>query len=176
MKKEKIIICGGSGSGKDHLLKGLIKKGEKYSPKITTRPIRKGEKNGIDYIYTTNEDFNYLMGENEHLIKCFQKFTINEENWYYYITEENFNNNNLFIMTPYELAFLSDEERNGCFVVYLAIDENIRRKRISRRNDNKDSVERRIQADKKDFRNFKDYDMKITDPEFDIDLIYEFAN
>ena len=175
MKNEKICICGPSGSGKDFLLRGLIKKGEKYSPKITTRPKRQNEVDGVDYIFTTNEDFDYLMGENQHLIKCFQKFEIKGENWYYYITQENFDNNSVFIVTPHELSFLTIEERKGCFVVYLDIDEDTRRKRISRRNDNKDSVERRILSDKEDFYYFKNYDMKITDPEFEIDMIYGFA-
>ena len=31
-KKEKIIILGKSGAGKDHLLRGLIKKGLVYLP------------------------------------------------------------------------------------------------------------------------------------------------
>ena len=78
-------------------------------------------------------------------------------------------------MTPYELSFLTKEERKGCFVIYLDIDEDIRRKRISRRNDNQDSVERRILSDKEDFLFFKNYDMKISDPEFEIDMIYGFA-
>ena len=43
MKREKFIILGQSGSGKSYLVNGLIKLGEKYSPKVTTRPIRQGE-------------------------------------------------------------------------------------------------------------------------------------
>ncbi len=37
-KREKIILTGKSGSGKDFLLRGLVKKGLIYSPKFTTIP------------------------------------------------------------------------------------------------------------------------------------------
>jgi guanylate kinase len=173
MKNEKIIICGGSGSGKDFLLKGLIEKGERYEPKITTRPIRQGELNGVNYNYINNNQFTMLY-ENDQ-IKVHQKFIVNDQTWYYALTKENFKTNNLFIMTPYELSFLTEEERKGCFVVYLDIPESIRRQRIFGRNDNNDSVQRRLDADRQDFMTFTDYDMKISDHEFDIDLIYDFA-
>ena len=173
MKNEKIIIVGGSGSGKDFLLKGLIAKGERYSPKITTRPSREGEINGLDYDFITENIFNVLYDNDQ--IKTCQKFNVNNQIWYYAISKENFNNNNLFIMTPYELSFLTEKERKGCFVVYLSINENIRKKRILKRNDNNDSVNRRLESDRIDFMDFTDYDMKLSDPEFDIDLIYSFA-
>ena len=51
-------------------------------------------------------------------------------------------------------------------VIYLAIPEEIRRERMNRRVGNADSVERRIASDRKDFENFTDYDIKITDPNF----------
>lgn len=173
MKSEKIIICGGSGSGKDHLLKGLIKKGERYEPKLTTRPIRDGEIDGIDYNFITEEKFNDLFEKD--LIKAHQHFRIKNKDWFYAITKENFENNNLFVMTPVELSFISKEERKGCFVVFLDIPEDIRKTRILERNDNNDSVDRRIFADRIDFRYFSDYDMKICDPEFDVNMVYGFA-
>ena len=173
MKTEKIIILGKSGSGKDYLLRGLIQKGERYAPKLTTRPIRKGEKDGVEYNYLNNEEFISLKESNQ--IKVYQKFIINDVDWYYGLTTENFNNNNLFIMTPAELEQLSTEERKGCFVVYLDIDAVTRKIRIANRYDNNDSIDRRIKADDEDFKNFKDYDMKLTDPEFEINLIYDFA-
>ena len=173
MKNEKFIIVGKSGSGKDFLLKGLIDKGERYAPKVTTRPIRKGEVNGLEYDFIDNQQFQFLIEEKR--IKVQQKFIINGQNWNYGITVENFNRHNLFIMTPYEITQLSDDDRKGCFIVYLDIDENTRRKRISSRFDNNDSIDRRIAADDQDFLYFDTHDLKISDPNFDIDLVYQFA-
>ena len=170
-KQEKIIIVGKSGSGKDHLLRGLVKKGLRYSPKYTTRPQRKLETNGQEYFFIQNSDFESMLESSQ--ILTYQKFDIFGSLWYYAISKDNFNDNQVFIMTPYELSCLKSEIRKGCFVVYLDIDINIRRKRISGRNDNSDSVERRLAADEEDFRDFKDYDLKISDPDFEIDMVYD---
>ena len=76
-------------------------------------------------------------------------------------------------MTPYELSQLSEEELKGCFVVYLNIDMETRRNRVIERKDYNDSVQRRLNADSKDFENFKKYDLCITDPEFEPEWIYD---
>lgn len=168
-KSEKLIIVGASGSGKDYLLRGLISKNLKYNPKLTTRPKRLLEKEGIDYNFIDKPKFEKLIESNE--IKVYQHIT--DLDWYYAITSENFNNNQLFIMTPHEISTIEIEDRKKCFIVYLDIEEEVRRSRISRRNDNNDSVERRINSDREDFKNFRDYDLRITDPDFDVDMIYE---
>jgi len=69
-------------------------------------------------------------------------------------------------MTPGDLSQIDQETRKKCFVVYLDIDRKIREHRILKRNDNNDSVLRRLDADEIDFKDFRDYDLKITDPEF----------
>ena len=170
IKKESIIIVGPSGVGKDYLLRGLVKMGLRYSPKITTRPQRKLERHGVDYDFVDNTKFQNLLESNQ--IKTYQHFLINGCGWFYAISCENFKNNNIFIMTPHEISTLSKEDRSNCFVVYLDIDESIRRERITRRDDNNDSVERRIQSDREDFKMFNDYDLKITDPEFNCSDVY----
>lgn len=174
MKTEKIVIVGKSGSGKDHLLRGLIKKELRYQPKITTRPKRKLERQGIEYNFLSNENFNQMLESKE--IKVYQNFIINGNDWYYSISNQNFEDNQLFIMTPHEISTLSKEDRKRCFVVYLDIDESVRRSRITRRNDDNDSINRRIEADEVDFKYFNDYDLKITDPDFETDMIYELMN
>jgi len=173
-KQEKMIILGPSGSGKDYLRKALVDLGLRYAPKVTTRPKRQSEVNGKDYFFVSTDDFKTLNENNQ--IKVSDSFLINEERWFYGITKENWDNNQLFIMTRPELESLSEEERRGSFVVYLNIDEDVRRQRISERYDSNDSIDRRINADKKDFEGFKDYDLCITDSEFGaewiLDLMY----
>ncbi len=171
MKTEKLIICGPSGSGKDFLQRELFKKGLLYSPKITTRPKRKFEVDGQDYYFMTNDDFDKI--KNDGGIFTYQSFKIGEEVWYYAITSENFDKNQLFIMTPHEINQISTESRKKCFIVYLDIDRQIRKNRVCRREDMNDSVERRFAADDIDFDGFADYDMRVTDPEFDVEVIYD---
>jgi len=171
MKTEKVILVGPSGSGKDFLLRGLLKKNLNYSPKFTTRPKRKFETDGLEYNFISNEDFSNLKSEDK--IKTSQKFLIVENVWYYGVTKENFDKNQLFIMTPHEISQLSEEDLKRCFVVYLDIDLDIRKKRLIKREDQNDSIERRLNADAIDFQNYNYYDLKVTDPDFDSDSIYD---
>lgn len=174
MKQEKIIILGPSGSGKDYLRKELINLGLKYSPKITTRPKRINEKDGLDYSYINNQTFESLT--NDGKMKYSEKFIINEQDWWYGISEDNWNNNQIFIMTVGEFNQINEEDRKNCFVVYLNIDKETRKSRLNERMDNNDSIDRRIEADEQDFSNFTGYDLSITDPEFEAVWIYDLMN
>ena len=176
MERKKLILAGSSGCGKDYLLKQLIKKGMKYIPKITTRPKRAEETLGIEYIFTDNFNFKSLLDSEK--IKVSQKFYINNEKiinetWYYGITIDNFNTNEVFIMTPYEINQLSEEDLNNVFIIYLDIASDIRKERIKERFDSNDSIERRLKADEKDFGGFDKFNMKITDPYFNTDLLFD---
>jgi guanylate kinase len=174
MKNEKLIICGPSGAGKDFLQREIIKKDLRFEPKLTTRPKRDFETDGIDYIYTNNEQFESMLNNNE--IFTYQSFNIESQLWYYAITKSNFNNNQIFIMTPHEIKQIDETDRKNCFIVYLDIDILIRESRVLKRKDMNDSVYRRFASDYIDFLNFTDYDMRVTDPDFSADLVYQFMH
>jgi guanylate kinase len=173
-KSEKIFVVGKSGSGKDWLLRQLKKEGLKVSVKTTTRPQRKNEAQFETYNFISDSEFKSLLEEKQLI--CYQSFNVtpegrDPETWYYGLSKEEFNKSQAFIMTPGELEQIDKEIRKGCFVVYLDIDRKIRESRISGRNDNNDSIQRRLDADEIDFKNFCDYDLKLTDPEFEVDLV-----
>ena len=98
------------------------------------------------------------------------------ETWYYGITLQEFNESQVFIMTPGEFNNLTPEMRKGCFVVYLDIDRRVRESRLLGRQDKNDSITRRLDADDIDFQEYKDYDLKITDPEFSSDDVYDLMD
>jgi hypothetical protein len=115
----------------------MVEKGLTPGLKTTTRPIRKFEKQGIDYDYIESSDFLVLINENKMLVH--QSFLVTPENspvvtWYYGLTIEEFNYSQLFIMTPKELSELTIEQRKECFVVYLNIDRDVREKQIEEFN------------------------------------------
>jgi guanylate kinase len=74
-------------------------------------------------------------------------------------------------MTPFEISKLSPIQRKECLIVYLDIPRSIKEERLLNRNDQNDSIKRRLDADEKDFMNFNDYDIHITDPNFDANEI-----
>lgn len=153
----KIIIVGPGGSGKDHLRKKMVKKGFIYGVSFTSRPPRIGEEEGVDYYYR-DEDFFKLNPD------IFLELQIFNE-WKYGISKGEFENKNLFILSPAGIKSLPENLRKECFIIYLNPPEETRIKRLSQRND-ADSVERRLIADRKDFFDFFDYDIMIKNEDF----------
>ncbi len=178
-KKEKLLILGKSGSGKDYLMRKLVEKGLKGCLKMTTRPQRKFEKQGVTYNFVNDNQFTELIKENKFL--AYQAFNVTPEDrepetWYYGVTLEEFNESQVFIMTPGEFSNIDSETRKKCFVVYLDIERGVRESRLFKREDKNDSIVRRLDADEIDFKEFKDYDLRITDPEFTADDVYDLMD
>lgn len=165
-KKEKLILIGKSGSGKDWYLRHLVDLGLEPSRKTTTRPKRINETN--EYRFVSESEFKGSLDD----FLVYETFTNSHGDiWYYGISKEEFEKAQIFIMTPGELSSVSEEIRKKMFVVYLDIDRDVREERILKRDDKNDSIKRRMDADEIDFMGFKDYDLKITDPEFDVELV-----
>ena len=60
-----VYLCGKSSSGKDTVFKKLMKKGLGLQPVVpyTTRPIRAGEENGVQYFFTDEDGFQALVAQ-----------------------------------------------------------------------------------------------------------------
>jgi len=166
-KIKRIIIAGKGASGKDYLRKSMESKGFKYCISHTTRPRRNDEIEGVDY-YFINDNRASEMCDNSEF---YEHVVFN--GWLYGTSKEEFNKSNLFIMTPKGISGLKKDDRENSFIVYIDIEDTVRTKRLSERND-VDIVERRVKADFLDFCDFEDYDFKIKDPEFRPD--YEWCN
>ena len=83
--KKPLIILGPSGVGKDTMIKKLMKKYPKLFyklPSYTTRSIREGEKEGIDFYFISKEEF--IRKKNENKL-----FGIQEYNNNFYATDKN---------------------------------------------------------------------------------------
>ena len=177
-KREKLVVLGKSGSGKDFLMRGLAKLGLELGVKATTRPQRKGEIPGITYHFIDHESFCSKKDAGDFLVS--QSFLVtpkerDAEIWLYGISREEFSRAQAFIMTPAEFYLLDAETRKGCFVVYLDIDRSTREERVLRRRDMNDSIKRRMDADDEDFAEFSksgDYDLRVTDPDFNAEDVY----
>ncbi len=177
-KKEKLIVIGKSGSGKDFMIRQMSKKGLLAGIKTTTRPQRKGEVQWETYEFVADWTFKEMIENNEFIVR--QDFLVTPvdrepEIWYYGLTKKEFERAQAFIMTPAEFQMIDKETRKGCFVVYLDIDRNIREQRILKRRDMNDSIKRRLDADDEDFKEFNksgDYDLRVTDEDFNADDVW----
>jgi len=159
--KKRIVLIGKAASGKDHARKILEERGYPYQISYTTRPMRAGEVHGKDYYFIPEYKFQDLVKMNffyEH---------VSFNGWQYGTSNAQMKTKGcIFIMTPSGLAHMSEEDRKESLVVCFDITEDVRRERLALRSD-ADTVDRRLEADRKDFEDFENYDIIINDPNFE---------
>ena len=155
----RIILAGRAASGKDHMRNSLEKRGFKYGVSYTTRPSRVGEVEGKDYFFLSVEKFEEMIQQD-----LFYEY-VSFNGWYYGTTKEQFYRDSIFIMTPHGISHLDPKDRETSLILFFDIPYEVRRERLMQRSD-ADTVDRRLEADDRDFSSFTDYDVKITDPNF----------
>ena len=83
------VVMGKSASGKDTIYKRLLAEkslGLKTIVPYTTRPIRQGETNGVEYFFVTQEGMRELEAQGK-VIECRCYHTIHGE-WYYFTADD----------------------------------------------------------------------------------------
>tara|TARA_R110001592_G_scaffold254902_1_gene518426 strand:- start:54 stop:533 length:480 start_codon:yes stop_codon:yes gene_type:complete len=157
----KVILVGKAAAGKDHMRKILNGRGFQYGISYTTRPPREDEIDGKDYFFLTEGDFARKINQG------YWYEWIEFNGWYYGTSQRQFTTScNLFIMTPKGISHIDSVDRKECTIIYLNVDEKIRRERLNAREMPGDSIDRRMEADNKDFENFTDFDIEINNSNF----------
>lgn len=157
MKKYKMIaLIGESGSGKDTILKEIIKndKNNILSPKIsyTTRPKRDYEIDGIDYHFVNRK---YFL---DNIQDFFEIVEFN--NWYYgskYIDLSN-EKINIGIFDMKGIEEILQDNKIDLIIYYIYANDKIRLIRSLNReeNPNINEIIRRYKVDKIDFSSARD--------------------
>ncbi len=171
---------GKGGSGKDFLRRKLENRGYVYQVSYTTRPAREGEVDGRDYWFIDEKQA--LEMEEKH--EWFHVVSFN--NFKYGTTQAQFYNSravsparkesashlgnssasSVFIMTPLAVQRLSENDRKQSFIIYLNPPQNVIEERLQQRKMSKEALYKRVQADIEEFKDFKDYDIQISNPDF----------
>ena len=157
--KNRFIVLGKAASGKDFLQKCLIDEGYIPLRQYTTRPRRPNEV-GDEYHFVNEREFDYISDS----LKSVQNFI----GWWYGYDINEALQSDVMIFSPanfLDLTQSSDSKSKRLLqsstIVYLDIDEETRRERLSVRyigGTEDDSLERRLQADKQDFVYFDSID------------------
>lgn len=164
------IIMGKACSGKNAVIDELKKKGFKQIVVYTSRPRRKGEKEGREYHYISKEEFSskIKMG----FFAEFKSYYVDGETWYYgsplnevleaSLSDENY----VIILTPKGVVdvrtVLEKHFSNTKIkIIYLYANQNTILKRFKQRRDKNDTIQRRMEADNKDFKYAVDIANKI---------------
>jgi len=160
MDSKRIILCGHGASGKDYLRRKFEKRGYKFAVSHTTRAMRDGEEDGVEYHFISELKFGVMS-----LSGAFMEH-VNFNGNSYGLSNEEFENGDIAILNAAGIASLTTEQRWNSFVIFIDIPEGIRRQRLAGRISDEDVINRRINADNKEFDRFEDYDMIIYNPDF----------
>ena len=146
--KRPLIILGPSGVGKDTIINMLLKKYPDIFyklPSYTTRPKRKGEKEGVDYFYITKEKFQVKRNQNKLI-------GIQEYNGNFYASDKSklnelMNKGEKIIILNYniETANKVKDELDFNFIAILPPCEDELRNRLKSRGTNPEELEKRMQ-------------------------------
>lgn len=149
-----LAIMGKAGSGKDTLLKALLKEPafkDSASPIIscTTRPIRENEQDGVDYHFLTHEQFTDQIVNGEML----EATVFND--WCYGTSMANLAKDklNIGVFNPEGVELLRSNSDVNLTLIYIEANDKDRLMRQLMRENNPDVHEiiRRYSADEMDF-------------------------
>ena len=154
------LLLGKASSGKDTILKLVLEQIEKENLNVkkllsnTTRPRRNGEKEGVEYHFTTLHEFDTLYKQEE--IVEYAVYKVNNMNWIYFSTKNQlqklYNSNLIKIINPTGFKQLKPYN-NQIVSILIECPDEIRKERYIKRGALIDSWEDRLQRDNKDFLN-----------------------
>ena len=152
MKYEMIAICGKAGSGKDTIMHRVVEAMPQLHEIVscTTRPMREGEADGVNYYYLTGEQFAEKVMAGEMLeATCFN-------DWFYGTSYDSLRSDcvNIAVFNPEGIDSVMAHKNNIELVVfYIEADDKIRLIRQLNREEHPDVHEiiRRFGADEIDF-------------------------
>lgn len=151
MKIKVVALFGKAGSGKDTILKEVVANGGFHEiVSCTTRPMREGEQDGVDYHFITNEKFTDLVLNNRML-----EATVFRD-WCYgtSLDELKYDQINIGVWNPEGLELLIEHPTIDVLPIYIVADDKIRLLRQLMRETNPDCAEivRRYGTDEQDFK------------------------
>lgn len=156
------VIMGKSSTGKDTIYKELLKDTDLGLHEVvsySTRPIRKGEKDGVEYFFVSTDKLEQLMKEDK-IIEIRQYNTV-QGLWSYFtvndgqIDLDNYNSLIIGTLESYEqIRNYFGKER--VYPIYIEVDNGLRLQRALNREKKQETPQyaemcRRYLADEKDF-------------------------
>lgn len=163
-----IYIVGKSSVGKDTIYK-ILKQRMNVKPYVlyTTRPIRTGEENGVNYYYLKQEEMEKSINEKNSKVMEYRTYNTIYGPWTYAtIIDNQFESNKDLLMEgtleSYNAVkkYFENNEKVKVIPIYIEVDDGIRLERALKRereqeNPKYEELCRRFLADSKDFSESK---------------------
>ena len=150
------ILIGKSAAGKDSICNELVKKYDfKRIVTYTTRPPRKGEVDGVDYHFISDDTFLKMIENDEFLEYRTYRASFGDVSYGSLKKDYLSDGKNLIILTPSGLEEvlkkLKDEPIRICSI-YLKASDGVLIKRLKERGDAQEEIIRRLSCDNEDFK------------------------
>ena len=152
-----LAICGESGSGKDTIMQEVLKLRPDLHEIIscTSRPIREGEREGVNYYYYTPEQF-LVKTVNDGMLEYTQF-----NNWYYGTSKTSVREDviNIGVFNPEGIRKIIARPDTQVIAVYVrrSPKQRLLGQLTREENPNVSEIIRRAAADEKDFLNLGFY-------------------
>jgi len=141
-----LILTGASASGKTVTALDLQKRyGLVKAITTTTRALRDGEQDGVDYFFVTKEEFEKRLKEDK-----FVEHSIYNSN-YYGCGKDQVSDNKVIVLDPNGLHSFQNLHDPRIITVLLVADEQTRRERMLGRGDKHEKIVERLTNDVRDF-------------------------
>lgn len=149
----KIVLIGKTASGKTSIAKHLEKLGYDRIITDTTRPMREGEKNGVDYNFIDVAEF--LANAKARKYAEYTYFNTKFGRWYYGSKLDSYNESGdkCIVLTPdgVRSVLAMRNSRDDILVVYIKVRSETLSERLKKRGNDPDEARRRLLADEMDF-------------------------
>lgn len=175
------FIMGKTCSGKTRIVEELCKKyGYHKLVTYTTRPMRKAERDGVDYHFLSTKEF--IDKINMGFFAEYKQYNTNDGIWLYGVAKEDIEkplDKSVLIVTPdgyRDIAKVYPDLK--CRLLYIYANNKTIKNRASKRGDNTSEMIRRIKADSEDFKGVESLADKIiyNNDCDDLDMILEKIN
>jgi guanylate kinase len=141
-----LVMIGASASGKTEIAKIIIQKyGFEKMVTYTTRSMRLGETNGVDYHFISDEEFHNKMKNAEFLE------TTQYNNHLYGTALKNIGDDKVLIVDVNGANVLHNALKDQAVFFYLQAPKEIRMKRMLSRGDHLEDIKRRLKKDEEHF-------------------------
>lgn len=164
------VLSGPAGVGKGTVRKRLFEKEThlKYSVSATTRQMRPGEEEGVDYFYKSKEAFEQMIEENDLL-----EYAQYVDNYYgtprQYVLDELNKGNDVFLEIEVQGALqVKKNFPEGVFIFLFPPSlEELKNRIVNRGTETNDVIKQRLQEARKEIEMMREYDYVVVNDDVD---------
>lgn len=164
MNKKLFVISGSSGVGKGTVIGGFLKRNPEFTLSIscTTRNMRPGEVDGVNYFFLSKEEFSECVENNKFLE--WAEFAGN-----FYGTKQKYimqcleDGKNLILEIDTQGAMQVKEKMPEAVLIFIAPPsfEDLEKRLRGRHTEDEETIKQRLEAVKKELERAESFDYKV---------------